>query len=285
MRYLLNQIFNKDATLDNLIATLRSDRFVATKQGAYMVEPVNAFLEDPFPICHDLFVMIASAPRELAEQAAALIQADNEGLAPSDTAENVHLSKIAREMGGHLDCYTKFLARWEPWKQVYKNPIPVIRIWRTKEDTVVGEPEERNVQVSAMSNSLSSMVVAETETGHKKILIATSNGRYRENPGGEPVREDFLVDIPKMICDGIEEAVHRKNRNCSPREACEMLNRMVVESVPLLASMSTMAKELSRRGALIDPEHIFERHDQEFPRTGLKAEDSPNALITIGEWA
>jgi hypothetical protein len=283
MRYLLNQIFNKDATLSNLIGAMKGGRHIAMGNGAMMLEPLHRFVEDPAGYTHDLFKLIASAPRELAEQAAELIKEENESLNTANVQDNMHLAKLAREMGAYLDQYTKAIASQTPWKTIYGGTIPVTRIWRTKKDEVIGEPLVRNVMVDNMHSRLASMVIAD-DGSRANVMISVSDGRYREDPGSEPVREDFLIDIPAMFAKGLDDGFV-KGRRASPGLVCNLLNKMAVEAMPLLSSIEAMAKELSRRGALVDDDLIFERHNFEPARKGLNPEDSPNALITIGSWA
>lgn len=283
MRYLLNQIFNKDATLSNFIGALKSGRAYSFN-GTTMIEPLNHFVGDPSGYTHDLFKLIASAPRELAEQAAELLKSDDFLGSFDRVADNQHLAKLAREMGMYLDQYTKSIASQEPWKEIYMNPIPVLRIWRTKDDEVVGEPEERNVTSDQLRSRLASMVIAEGGDGRTNVMISVSDGRYRPDGENAPVREDFLVDIPGMFAKGFD-STNLKGRRASTAHVCGLLNKMVMEALPLLCSIEAMALELSRRGALVDDDLIFERSGYEPPRKTLNPEDSPNALIAIGEWA
>lgn len=289
MRYLLNRVCGQGSTLENFLdhmadmnlATNPRDTIRPSKIGDISIG-LRHFIEDPDGLCNEFFSFIAKAPNELSQQAATYIKANKEVNAfGAEAYVGTELAMYVSDVGKSLDEFTKSLAKITPWRIAYHSAVDVIRIWRTKEDEVVGLPEHRKVQIEAVSTRLVSIVSAEQDNGRSQTMLSVSNGLYK---GEEAVREDYLIDIPEIFNIAYGQSRVGAPRGVNQDVATAVLYRSISAAMPLILKIMSMATMLSELNALDDPTGIYTKAVSK-ARKLLDPKDSPNALIDIGGWA
>jgi len=287
MRPLLDSIYGSESesTLVDFIADLAlppDHQSPFSENRGYDVRGVTLpFLKsrhDVYDLTGYLFNFIASEPLRLSSAISEFIDR-NIGDDRIDVAEKIRIVSGVKEMGAALDAYVKVFARDRPWL-IMGSSINVTRIWREKgTDEVVCEPLSRNILSGEVKNRLCSFVMAETDRGDinvsREAMVSLSDGVYSyDQVSGREVRQDYLISIANMFA---------YNHEISPIKSSVVLDRLIASSGELLAKVYDVAVLMNELGILEDPDGIYIQ--KIIVRKGVNAEDSPNALIKIGEWS
>jgi hypothetical protein len=288
MKYLLNQMFGPHSNLETLLDTM-TDLEIAVGTEAISVsnlakirKVLNGFEEDPEGMCGEFFQFIATAPLGLSEQAAKhLNSVDTSWMNSEQRHIATDLVTDVKDLGAELDRFTLKLAKLAPWRVAYNSTVDVLRVWRTKDNEVIGEPSPRKVQIDSVPTRLCGIVSAESDSGGKQTMLSVSEAIYK---GDDNAREDYLIDIPAIFQIGF--GMHRVKAPKGSNEDQTMiaLYRTICAAMPVVFQSISMATKLSRLGALDDPEGIYAAFAP-VVRKPLDPNDSPNALIEIGGWA
>lgn len=288
MRHLLNTVYgNCGATVADFVSDVSTADLIPTDSTPpgqnVILRPLVGFIYEPHTLSEQLFGFMVSYPRHLAQIAGEVVSGDR---AARPKADMLELSSSCIRLGMLVDEYTAALVKMNPWGAFNKNaPLAVTRIWRDRNDNVIGEPEERNVHPDNVPSRVASLVMVIDDARPDRVMIALSDGRYKDDGTGGEAREDFLIDIPAMIQRSVGPNKKGYLDKNSVAKSCMMLNRMVQEGRPLLKQIIYVAEQLIDMGKLDDPDELFDRTDKFKERQLIKPEDSPNALIKIGQWA
>lgn len=255
-------------------------------EGPGIPQPIALFLDEPEVAAEEFLGMIARMPNELAGKAADLMK-ESQGLVMSEDerADLTCLAAGVTRVGQQMDSFTRFLAEQQHWVPIYNAPVSVLRVWRTREDRIVGTPEERKLPINEVPNRLSSIVVCENDDGTKpRVMLSLSSGHYRPDLQTGDVREDFLLDLPGMYGHGGRvDSRGVRGRGASRDKSIGLFTDVVERAMPLLLEILYVAEILNRRDCLDDSR--FDFSEKVIKTTELKAELNPDAKYEIGGWA
>ncbi|QOC57927.1 hypothetical protein phiK7B1_072 [Pseudomonas phage phiK7B1] len=285
MKYLLKQSATM-TSVNDFVKTLQSPQWTVTEDGPGVPFALALFESEPAVCAEELFTFIARQPNILSGKARDLMKS-TQGMMISEDENADYESLVAgvKRMGEKMDGFTRFLTSKKHWGPIYNGPMTVTRIWRTKNDQVVGTPEDRKLPINEVPNRLSSIVIAENDDGTKpRVMLSLSNGNYRMDGSVGEVREDFLVDLPEMYARGHgKERFAGRTRGVGRAKITEFFADAAIGMLPLLEEIVYVASILERRGVLEDT--LFDFSDKLAKKAEVKAEDNPEAKYEIGGWS
>lgn len=207
-----------------------------------------------------LLTFIFKEPRELIHLAT-----EHSKCVPSSDPDKVKIAMLVEKLATNIDFFTKKVGQSGIWQKVYRGPIDVVEVWRTRDDTIVGEPVERKIGVIDIRSNLVAMAVMERSPGNETVCLSLSDGRYRDDS-----RCDHLIEVPPMFSLMGEKALELF------KHSIPVMNNMIDLATILQASGKI---ELgSKRTALYKVAAVYVKRE-------LKPEDVPDALYDVGSWS
>lgn len=207
-----------------------------------------------------LLTFLFKEPRELI-----FLATQHAKCVPDFDPDKVKIAMLVEKLARNIDEFTKKVGVSRLWGKVYRGPVDVVEVWRTKEDEIVGEPVERKIQVNDIRSNLVAMAVMERSPGNETVCLSLSDGRYREGS-----RCDHLLEVPPMFSIMGEKALELF------KESVPIMNNMIDLAAILQASGKI---ELgAKRTALYKVAEVYVKRE-------LKPEDVPDALYDVGSWS
>ncbi|MEG0063032.1 MAG: hypothetical protein RR740_00365 [Pseudomonas sp.] len=209
----------------------------------------------------DLLVFLFSEPRQMIH----LATEHSKCVMSSDPAK-VKIAMLVENLASNIDAFTRKVGNSRIWGKVYRGPVDVIEVWRTKEDEVVGEPSERKIDVTNIQSNLVAMALMERGTGDSTVCLSLSDGRYREGS-----RCDHLLDVPAMFSKYGEKAMG-----------------LFRDAAPVLENLTDLARILHESGKVelgAGRIKLYGLDAMAYIKRELKPEDAPDALYEVGGWA
>lgn len=234
--------FNGDVTttqVDEVFAMIKMDKTLYWKQ---------------------LLTFLFKEPRELI-----YLATQHSKCVPSSDPDKVKIAMLVEKLAANIDEFTKKVGHSGIWGKVYRGPVDVVEVWRTRDDTIVGEPVERKIGVRDIQSRLVAMAVMERSPGNETVCLSLSDGRYRDDS-----RCDHLLEVPPMFSLMGEKALD-----------------LFKHSVPVMHNLIDLATILQASGKIeLGPKRTaLYKLGEIYVKRELKPEDVPDALYDIGSWS
>ena len=238
----------------------------------------------------EVLLFLCSMPRELCEKAGMIrdeMLSNNSNDTTAGATEDEVVDADARAVSvGVMACkealedLTRYIVMSKPWLRKFKDSIPVVTVFSTKKNEIVGEPVNRNILSTILPTYETSLVVLD-KNGKLEPYLSLSDGREQNSASGKVVTEKHLLNLAD---------VYSANTLVSggKRYKADLL-KTIVFSYRLHKEMMSLAGLLHalnpKKMVEFDVDRIFDFEIEEVVKRIMSAEDSPNAKIAIGSWS
>lgn len=238
----------------------------------------------------EVLLFLCSMPRELCEKAGMIrdeMLSNNSNDITAGATEDEVVDADARAVSvGVMACkealedLTRYIVMSKPWLRKFKDSIPVVTVFSTKKNEIVGEPVNRNILSTILPTYETSLVVLD-KNGKLEPYLSLSDGREQNSASGKVVTEKHLLNLAD---------VYSANTLVSggKRYKADLL-KTIVFSYRLHKEMMSLAGLLHalnpKKMVEFDVDRIFDFEIEEVVKRIMSAEDSPNAKIAIGSWS
>lgn len=238
----------------------------------------------------EVLLFLCSMPRELCEKAGMIrdeMLSNNSNDTTAGATEDEVVDADARAVSvGVMACkealedLTRYIVMSKPWLRKFKDSIPVVTVFSTKKNEIVGEPVNRNILSTILPTYETSLVVLD-KNGKLEPYLSLSDGREQNSASGKVVTEKHLLNLADVYSANTLVIGGKRYK-------AELL-KTIVFSYRLHKEMMSLAGLLHalnpKKMVEFDVDRIFDFEIEEVVKRIMSAEDSPNAKIAIGSWS